>query len=500
MAKDRLQVKSSPSAAGKASVKRSISPASPEDLATITIDGEECTLVQIRATGDILLDVEFENTKKANKSIPKDALRQLRTAKQPIQSTRVIYRVRLETLKKNSKYFTHLLGSEAFAEGLSVTKQLSNIEKAGQTASELPPNALPRVQIRDEEDATRTYGREIVFRDLLQIMHGAEHLTKIITLHYLTVLVVMADRFDCLNSSSNSANTTNPISRYFHSNFKKFKYPATFDRLHEEDLRQKIYIYHNTQQDFAFEVATKELILRGSSQWSPVEEENLATSAMWWDLPGGLEGICQSPFYRAEANFAQAELEHRHKRILLTIARLQSQILQRYTSRDRQCQLGYADSPACDSFQLGEAIKFLSRKNLFTVTSPDDSDYVWPPAYHLGEIESLISLLRQCPEYQINGNHHHCGIRSILIPRLECLERLMNQGAGMNRYNWQCLRERETWQVEEKATQQAWDSYLLPKHIIFTNAPAPAYSINAGVEGGCYAWDYKGFFTKCWLA
>ena len=84
----------------------------------------------------------------------------------------------------------------------------------------------------DEDDATRTMGREHVFRDMLRIIHGAEHLTKPITMTYLTVLVIMADRFDCLA----------PVQRYVTGTFSNFKYPLTVDKSTEETLRQKILI------------------------------------------------------------------------------------------------------------------------------------------------------------------------------------------------------------------------------------------------------------------
>ena len=139
---------------------------------TIVVDNVTYPLIDIRVTGDILLDVKFENTNACNKSIPPDFIRQLRTAKAPIPSVRVFYRVRLETLKKQSKYFAHLLGP-VFAEGNVVTQAHELLLASGKNPTEVAVEELPRISIVDEDGATRTLGRQVVFRDMLRIIHGA---------------------------------------------------------------------------------------------------------------------------------------------------------------------------------------------------------------------------------------------------------------------------------------------------------------------------------------
>lgn len=90
---------------------------SPNDAveSLLSVDGASYKLIDIRATGDVILDVKFENSRYATVSAsseePKSKLRKKPT------STRLFYRVRLDTLKKTSKYFDHLLGSDKFKEG-----------------------------------------------------------------------------------------------------------------------------------------------------------------------------------------------------------------------------------------------------------------------------------------------------------------------------------------------------------------------------------------------
>ena len=253
---------------------------SSEAMATIRIDETVHNVVEIRATGDIILDVSFENTNACTKSIPSDFIQKLRLSKTPIPSARVLYRVRLETLKKHSKYFAHLLGSDVFGEGRSIKDHFAALAESKLKPAEIGPDQLPRIKIVDEDDATRTVGREVVFRDMLRIIHGAEHLTKFVTTLYLTVLVIMADRFDCLP----------PVTRYISGTFANFKYPQTLDKSAEELLRQKILIFYYTNQAVRLASATKELILRGSARWTGYEDSNPGFTTAWWDLPDGLEG------------------------------------------------------------------------------------------------------------------------------------------------------------------------------------------------------------------
>lgn len=143
------------------------------------------------------------------------------------------------------------------------------------------------------------------------------------------------------------------------------------------------------------------------------------------------------------------ELAHRRACVLRTISSLQMHFLALYTSRDLQCSLGYDSSQACDSFQLGEMIKFMTKKGLlslvpFQAVSPDDQEYIWPDAY-TGDIEQLIVLLRQFPEYQIDKNHTHCGIRVKVLPALRYIKDCMDTGLGIKTMLWRSDRASQTW-------------------------------------------------------
>jgi len=155
--------------------KSTLKPATSEQSNTMTsidIDGNLYPLIEIRSTGDVLLDVHFMNDSECTKSIPKDALRSLRTKRLPIPSPRILYRAKLDTIKKYSEYFQILLKPQ-FAEGIEVAKALAELQASNQDATKIEADKLPRVKIVDEDGATKTFGRELIFKDMLNIVHGS---------------------------------------------------------------------------------------------------------------------------------------------------------------------------------------------------------------------------------------------------------------------------------------------------------------------------------------
>ena len=87
-------------------------------------------------------------------------------------------------------------------------------------------------------------------------------------------------------------------------------------------------------------------------------------------------------------------------------------------SRQPQCRLGYSSSPQCDSYQLGEMIRFFSRKGTIRIESAFDPAPEETEPYR-GSLDDIIAKLKQCPTYQIDNNHMHCGLRTRLMPILD---------------------------------------------------------------------------------
>jgi len=248
----------------------------------------------------------------------------------------------------------------------------------------------------------------------------------------LTILAVMADRFDC----------TQTVGRYVRS-LKKYPWPQTYGNATaatEETLRQKILLTWLLDDQIRFASATKELILRGSLRWVEEDPSFKEHQATWWDLQDGLE----------------MELNYRRTCILSCLSSLQTHFLARYTSRERQCKYFYDSSAACDSFQLGEIIKFFTSKGILFLTSLLSIHSENAPDTYSGDIDNLMTLLRQCPSYQIDKNHTHCGLRTRLIPALDYIQAMLTSNIGLDRRGWHDDRPGTTWKSREEGAAQTF--------------------------------------------
>ena len=127
---------------------------------------------------------------------------------------------------------------------------------------------------------------------------------------------------------------------------------------------------------------------------------------------------------------------------MVTISSLQSHFLDLYLSKQRQCKKGYESSPQCDSFQLGQMIRFFSKQGTLRLQSKivDFEDH----QSYSGHLEELITSLRGCPEYQIDENHTHCGLRTRFLPPLEYVQ-IMLSNCGLCMRCWKHDRQRYSW-------------------------------------------------------
>ncbi|KAK3949310.1 hypothetical protein QBC32DRAFT_349521 [Pseudoneurospora amorphoporcata] len=367
--------------------------------------------------------------------------------------------------------------------------------------------------------------------------------TPPLTIPYLITLSLLADRFSCtsslsrLVSSSLSTSSSSPLTPQI-----PIKWPPTPTRITkdqdghaltlagEELLRQKILVSWLLDFPLKFQAATRELIMYGSRRWTlsatPEDDEEedgddtsrgggLGTSAAesmrrykarWWSLPDVLED----------------ELSYRRNCLLSVLASIPRHFLRLYIVRPpqtrsintssagigasftsnaasalqaaaqgRQCKLGYESSMSCDSYQLGEMIRFLCTKGLFALVDfspmsfdrainqydggenplakvdaangPGTGVVFGPPKPSFGgragtglgsglggistmEVSHFISILRQCPSYQIDRNHTNCGFRTRILPLLEYVQAMFSSEIiTIKRGEWEKRKEEVSW-------------------------------------------------------
>lgn len=135
------------------------------------------------------------------------------------------------------------------------------------------------------------------------------------------------------------------------------------------------------------------------------------------------------------------ELQCRREYVLNTIDSLMTHFIHLYSSKQQQCKLGYDTSPQCDTFQLGEMVKFFTRKGLSRLQS------TFSPSQGQDEgtedISKILEKLKQCPSYQLDAHHRHCGLRARILPLLALIASYREW--GFCRECWKSDQQEESW-------------------------------------------------------
>jgi hypothetical protein len=346
-------------------------------------DGDE--LIVIAAGGDLVLNVAQEEG-----------------------APQFSYRVDSKILQQQSRYFENLL-SDRFSEGQQLSAALEKLKADGHSnIADVSTDVLPHVSIVNvgRTAITKSSSVQNLVADFLRAVHGLDLAVANPPVANLANLAVAADRFDAVACLAKYVHKR----KYLHITDAKSKGRST-PTLTEERVRQKLFIGLQFDHPSWVTRYSKHIIMRDSVQWRPGTEED-HTKALWWDIPNAVED----------------ELIQRREYILDTINSLQAHFLKLYTSGERQCKLGYDTSLQCDSFQLGEMVRFFHKIDTVRLQGKiyDNTE----PIYYLGDIDRLLTSLRQCSNYQVNHHHAHCGLRSRLLPLLDLVQNQLSLDTG----------------------------------------------------------------------
>lgn len=329
------------------------------------------------------------------------------------------FRVSSGPLKASSKYFAGLLQGR-FGESQQVQAKHEELRQLFDHFGDVPAEELPVVSIQDVGRISAVKSIQLLCTDFFQILHDMDT-SPIPPVANLANLAIVADRFDALDAVRAYVRRKKMLRAIEGKTTAKIELA-----LSEEKVRQRLLVGILLDHSPWTERYSLRLILKG---W--VDREVDEASALWWDLPSRIE----------------EELVYRRNYILETIQSPQQHFLKVYASRERQCRLGYDSSPQCDSFQLGEMVRFFTRIGTAAVRGSilEDASPLEP---YQSDIHALMDTLRQVPEYQIDSHHHHCGIRTRLVPVMDLIAECL-QHAGICQECWFAHRNEHSW-VETK--------------------------------------------------
>lgn len=361
------------------------------------------------------------------------------------------YRCSIPALRKSSRYMDILLDPHKFREGVETEAEIRRLSTRYDTSTSIPSHVTSTMIIYDLGEVTHDVTfMTMALKHFLIILHGlsppwpASHAQSV---HLIAILAILADRFSALDS----------IQYYFNIYAldkvrlaeKKSGASQSITQQIELEARQKILAGLILGYPEWVRLHSATLIVGGSKRWVFQDAEGLDDAdrlieePLWWRLPRGIEGraAVDTLFLRLATYKRTEELMARREYVLATIGSIQSYFIGLYSSKELQCKMGYGNSKECDSFQLGEMIRFFMRKRMILLqTTFVATDSSQP---YTGNIQDLLSCLRECPEYQLDPFHSHCGLRTRLIPLLSSIK--PNVQTGISLPGWNTDRVKESW-------------------------------------------------------
>ncbi|OAL71848.1 hypothetical protein A7D00_3879 [Trichophyton violaceum] len=393
------------------------------------------------------------------------------------EPTRHMFRISSLEITRASAYFKALLDPAKFQEGRSLLRSHEQMEAQYGSRKlalrDMTVGELLHIKIELPPLSTKINLRETLalYFELLCFClpftldpNGLKRFA-VNTITTLASVLVLSDRF---LSNDTIRNSFELLSQ---GRVGPFSYSKIIDRLQrfesedEECIREGIFLAHFLKEPLAFSSLTQSLILHGSVNW--MAEKPGGTSGLdkplWWHLPGGIE----------------EELQFRHDAIIDTISEIQNHFLAAYgavnpyqalqhslpdqSKRQLQCRRALETSEACDSFQLGEMIRYFTSqsKTLFlesglysesdlenrgdahkdsqashyareygkkNADSSTGKNQAAMNAAEMANINTILSYLRCYPERQMNSYHLGCGLRRRFLPILDYIGKLCSMG------------------------------------------------------------------------
>jgi len=370
---------------------------------------EDGTILLIK-DGDLVLEIQHTH--------------QPVTSKHNTRTTEILaVRVHTHLLVTHSTYFASLLSpNTSFAEGASVTKRLAALKTQYSVLDDVPISELPRIKIDYVGQISQVTSIKPLMMDFMRLIQrvrletGRQPGSKALKMPIKNVanLAIVADRFGAAE-----------IVRKWVAHNIPHPGPEKSSEMNEEQTRMRLCIGVLLDLDTWVSIYSLQLIIVGSSRWSPYAAEPSDADPMWWII----------------ARSVEEELQFRRSQVLQALGSLQSYMLMFYASKVRKCWLGYDSSPQCDSFQLGEFVKFLARNGLLDLRASllglgsDDAECQQPNNEdYQGDIRTLLATFRKCPAYQLDSNHGHCGPKKDLMAGLDIIiSNISNAGVC-----WRC--------------------------------------------------------------
>ena len=206
------------------------------------------------------------------------------------------YRCSRAVLRGASEYFNVLLDPTKFSEGIAVEARLQDLAGKYNDPTSIPASDLPAVILVDVGDLPKgCVSTGTVVTLFFQILHDSSTVWPFLraeSVNLVALLSIVADRFACANTIADYI-----IGHRLRTTLLKDRKSAT---AHEKELDNRQRLLAGLIFGFSDWVyqCSAALIVEGPVRQTTIspEEDHQGDDALWWSLPGGVEGVPKEAF------------------------------------------------------------------------------------------------------------------------------------------------------------------------------------------------------------
>ena len=210
------------------------------------------------------------------------------------------YRCSRDVLRSASEYFNVLLDPVKFSEGIAIEARLRDLKRQYNDSAAIPASELPKAVVADVGDLPKDcISAGTVVALFFKILHDPSTMWPVPraeSVNLIALLSIVADRFACLNTIAEYL-----IRQRLRTTPLKDRKPAP---AHEKELVNRQRLLAGLLFEFPDWVhqCSAALIVEGPTRQattsldSSEDEDQEGDDALWWRLPGGIEGKFQTSF------------------------------------------------------------------------------------------------------------------------------------------------------------------------------------------------------------
>ena len=212
------------------------------------------------------------------------------------------YRCSRSVLRKASGYFNVLLDPVKFNEGIAIESRLQDLKRQYNDSASIPASELPKAVVADVGDLPRgCASTATVVALFFHILHDSSTTWPVLraeSVNLIALLSIVADRFACLDA----------IAKYLIRNrlrtaLLKDRKSATPHKRELENRQKLLAGLYFQFPDWVYQCSAA-LIVEGTTRQTSICSESSedgdqdGEDALWWRLPGRVEGALLSCLLR----------------------------------------------------------------------------------------------------------------------------------------------------------------------------------------------------------